>query len=130
MKENIFILPFDLGPFFCVTPGMRLSVEAIQLKIVNLLPFRIVLENLDAMIAIDGTEIGRTQKAPRLAINAASVSQLSHSQDLTDNQATIVRDYPSGCPQFKMYGTFNFTTPLGDLPVQFHVVTPCFVYKQ
>jgi len=129
VRQKILILPAGTGPLFYVTPGRPLRIDAVQLKVVNLLPFPVDLESIEGEILIESNYVTNVSKVPALTINRTCVGDVYWTLDLSDNQAAIVRGYPTDCPQFKMRGAANLRGPYGKFTLQIQVEMRSFVYK-
>jgi hypothetical protein len=130
LKERILIFPsgaISCGPQFNLTPGKPLSLETNELVVVNLLPFPVDLENVQAEVLLEGVYLGSKEKNFSLPIGKTTSTIVNLRFGLTDNEAGIVRNYPSNCPVLQMGLTANFRTSWGLLPLRFDVRTRAII---
>lgn len=133
LKERILIFPsgaISCGPQFYVTPGRTLSLESNELVFVNLLPFSVDLENVQVEVLLEGTYLGSKDVNVSLTVKGTTSTVVNLRFGLSDNEAGIVRRYPSNCPVLQMGIKANFRTPFGLLARSVDVRSRAIVYKE
>ena len=132
LKGRVRILSPGVGPHLYVTPGKSLTIEAIELAVFNGLPFDIKLERLRGLtISLESRQlVAEFEKFTGTAIAHASIAALSlPRRDLTDNQAALVREYPSGCPILHLQGRADFKAAFKMFTVEVSVDTRAYRYE-
>ena len=130
IQQGLLVIPKGEGCPLSVVPGRPMRVGPIVLKAVNLLPFPVELENITGTMSIESQTIGQVNWACPLTVSATSSVDLSMTYDLNENQASMVRKYPSDCPIFCIQGAANLRTPLARLTLPIDVRITSFVHKQ
>jgi hypothetical protein len=130
-KISVFLVGF--GPQLNVTPEKgHLTIETIQLAVVNFLPFPIDLESMQMDILLDGTNLTTKEANIHRVVAGSSIDEFNLRHELTDNQARIARDYRdrvSPCPIFKIGGKAHFRTPRGVISIRIETGIRCVINK-
>ena len=122
VSEAIHVFGVGYGPQFYVQKnGRSCSLETLNLKIVNCLPFSIDCENVQASILLEGTSLGDLKQPLSLRVPKYSVGDLQLRQELTEKQADLIRNYPSQCAVFKMGGQLTFRSSFERHQVGFQI---------
>ena len=113
LKKEVVIIASEAGPQIYVTPGRPLSIRPIQLTVFNRLPFPIDLDGMTFDIIMGDIQLATSSHNIRKTICKADMAQLSLTCNLNDNQAKIVREFPSraqpaDCLLLGMRGTAYF----------------------
>lgn len=129
MRERVQMFATGYGPQFYVTPGRPLSVETNYVVVVNLAPFPLDLENMQLEILLEGTQLASKDVNISSPIQGMSILQTNLRFELSDNQARIVREYPSNCPILRMGGRANIRAPFGLVSLPVHLEARAIVHK-
>src|SRR5260370_35359503 len=88
IQEGVHVFGVGYGPqFYVQKSGNSCSLETLNLKIANCLPFLIDLESIQASIVLEGISLGDLKQPLSLRIQAYVGVDLTFRQELAENQA-------------------------------------------
>lgn len=131
LRERVQILSCGVGPHMYVTDGKRLAIDPIPVAVHNALPFDLEIEELQGLaISLESTSLTEEfDKSLRRTAAKRAITRLSFGYGLTDNQAAIIRKYPSQCPILKVHGNAHFKAPFRTFSVDFSLETRAYRYE-
>jgi len=129
IQEGVHAFGVGYGPQFYVQKGGNsCSLETLNLKIANCLPFSIDLESIQASFVLEGISLGDLKQPLSLRIQSYAVGDLQLRQELTEKQADLIRNYGSRSPIFRMGGLLTFRSSFERHQVQFHIEIRSIAY--
>jgi hypothetical protein len=129
IQEGVHVFAVGYGPqFYVQKAGNSCSLETLNLKVVNCLPFSIDLESIQASIVLEGFSLGDLKQPLSLRVQSQMVGDLQLRQELTEKQADLIRNYGSQTFIFKLGGQLTFRSPFERHQIVFHIEIRSIAY--
>ncbi len=123
LAQRVSILAEGVGPHLYVRSGKPLTLSGLRLVVFNPLPFRVELQRMKLRVDLESTYLLTLEKNDRTVVESRGLTQLSLDHDLTDNQALMIRQYPTGCPTLNVSGPVSVRSRVRDFTVHLQVGT-------
>lgn len=118
------------GPQFYVTPGRPCGVETNEIVIANLLPFEVDLENIHVEVLLGGMQLASKEMSISRPVGRMTFETINLRFELSNNQATMAREYYDDSPLLQMGITANFRTHHGLVPLRYDIRIRAVVHKK
>ncbi len=129
IQEGVHVFGVGYGPqFYVQKSGNSCSLETLNLKIANCLPFLLDLETIQASIVLEGISLGDLKQPLYLRIQSYAVGDLQLRQELTEKQADLIRNYGSKSAIFRMGGQLTFRSSFERHQIVFHIEIRSITY--
>ena len=133
LRERVQILAYGVGPHMWVTSGNPLAIDETPIAVHSALPFNIEFEQFqDLTITLESRMIltAKFDKSVRKTVLKRAITRLAIPEyGLSDNQAAIIRQYPSECPTLRVNGKAHFKAPFRTFSLEFSLETRAFRYE-
>ncbi len=137
-QDQLEVVAVGVGPHIYVNPERSPAITGLTLLLINHLPFSVKIDRMDLEISIESQGLTRfaqdliqDREVPRK--NCKQVQLNEHH--LSDQQAKIVRDYPSpskpcDCPILRIQGKVRLTGWfINEINKVFHAETRAYIYR-
>ncbi len=134
MRERLAALTSGVGPHIIVEPGVPARINALEIILLNRLPFPVEVDGLRAEICLESRVLATIDKVNRLSIPPGEIGRVWLRHDLTESQAGLVRGYPEGhhpadCAILRVSGEFNIRTSFRAVSAPFSIETRAFISR-